>query len=206
MKLAVVCLSLISCCTAASAAEESDFKPLFDGKTLVGWEGDLKVFHVADGAIVAGSLKEPVARNEFLCTTEEYADFELRLKFKLLGKGANAGVQFRTRRIPKHHEVKGYQADLGDGWRGALYDESRRNKLLAQPKAEDVAKVLKRDVWNDYVIRCQGRRIQLWINDLQTVDYTEPDEAIEQTGIIGLQVHGGGPTEAAYKDIRIKKL
>ena len=94
----------------------------------------------------------------------------------MLGVGANAGVQFRSQRIPNHHEVKGYQADLGDGWWGSLYDESRRNKVLVAADPEAVVKqALKRDDWNDYTIRCQGRRIQLWINGQQTVDYTEPD-------------------------------
>ena len=182
------------------------FTPLFDGKSFEGWEGNLKHFRIEDGAIVAGSLNEPIPRNEFLCTKRDYGDFELRLKFKVLGKGANAGVQIRSRRIPNHHEVSGYQADLGDGWWGGLYDESRRNKVLAQPDAAAVEKVLKRDDWNQYVIRCQGRRIRLWINDVETVDYTEPDEALEETGIIGLQIHGGGPSEAWYKDIEIKRL
>lgn len=179
---------------------------LFDGKSLAGWEGNLKSFRIADGAIVGGSLSAPVPRNEFLCTEQAYGDFELRLKFKLLGKGANAGVQFRTRRIPNHHEVSGYQADMGDGWWGSLYDESRRRKILAKADAEAVAKVLKRDDWNEYVIRCQGPRIQLWLNGLETVDYTEPDDTIERSGIIGLQIHGGPPSEAWYKDISIKKL
>ena len=84
-------------------------------------------------AIVGGSLKAPVPRNEFLCLKQEYRDFELRLQFKLLGEGTNAGVQIRSRRIPNHHEMIGYQADLGDGWWGCLYDESRRNKVLAGP-------------------------------------------------------------------------
>lgn len=130
----------------------------------------------------------------------------MRLKFKVLGEGANAGVQIRSRRIPNHHEVKGYQADLGDGWWGSLYDESRRNKILAAADPATVKQVLKRGDWNDYTIRCQGRRIQLSINGQQTVDYTEGDEGIEQTGLIGLQIHGGKPSEAWYKDIRIKKL
>ncbi len=69
-----------------------------------------------------------------------------------------------------------------------------------------MAKLIKPDDWNQYVIRCQGRRIQLWINDRQTVDYTEPDESLEQTGIIGLQIHAGAPGEAWYKDIEIKRL
>src|SRR4051812_6201006 len=110
--------------------------PLFDGKTLNGWEGDTKkTWRIEDGAIVGGSLDEVVPRNEFLCTTKTYGDFELKVRFKLLGdpKAANAGVQIRTKRIPNHHEVSGYQADAGQGYWGALYDESRRNKVLAGP-------------------------------------------------------------------------
>jgi len=191
---------------AAIAADAEGFVSLFDGRTFAGWEGNEKVFRIADGAIIGGSLQEKVARNEFLCTTKEYGDFELRLKFKVLGKGANAGVQFRTKRIPNHHEVIGYQADLGDGWWGSLYDESRRRKILAKADAEAVNKVLKRDDWNEYLIRAQGRNIQLFINGLKTVDYTEPDEAIEQKGVIAVQIHGGPPSEASYKDLQIKEL
>jgi len=56
------------------------------------------------------------------------------------------------------------------------------------------------------VIRCEGPRIQLWVNGLQTVDYTEPESSIPRRGRFGLQIHGGEPAQAAYKDIRIKKL
>ena len=106
--------------SATAARKARQPVSLFDGKTFNGWEGDTtKTFRIQDSAIVGGSLKEPVPRNEFLCTTRTYRNFVLRLKFKLLGKGANAGVQFRSRRIPNHHEVSGYQADLGDpGWWG----------------------------------------------------------------------------------------
>jgi hypothetical protein len=189
-----------------AAAAEPGFEPLFDGRTLEGWEGNSKIFRVEDGAIVGGSLKEPIARNEFLCTQRDFGDFELRLKFKVLGEGANGGVQIRSRRIPNHHEVKGYQADLGDGWWGSLYDESRRNKILSAADPATVKQVLRRNDWNDYTILCQGRRIQLSINGRQTVDYTEPDDGIDETGLVGLQIHAGKPSEAWYKDIRIKKL
>jgi len=183
-------------------------KPLFDGKTLAGWEGDEKTWRVEDGAIVGGSLDANVPRNEFLCTTKSYGDFELKLKFKLLGDKdkANGGVQFRTKRIPKHHEVIGYQADIGKGYWGALYDESRRNKVLAGPKAEDVEKLVKADDWNDYTIRAQGPWIQLWLNGTKTVNYIEKDEKIEATGIFGLQVHGGAKTKVLYKDLMLEEL
>lgn len=180
---------------------------LFDGKSFAGWEGNLEVFRIQDGTIVAGSLDRPVARNEFLCTEQSFEDFELRLKVKLVGKGANAGIQLRTVRIPNHHEVIGYQADMGEGWWGKLYDESRRNRVLAEPPAtDDMKQVVRTDDWNDYVIRCEGPRIQLWLNGTQTVDYTEPDDKIARQGVIAVQIHGGPPSEAWYKDIQIRSL
>ena len=189
-------------------AETEDFAPLHDGRTFDGWEGNLDWFRIEDGAVVAGTLDKQIPRNEFLCTKDEYGDFELRLKVKLLGDPAqaNAGIQIRSRRIPSHHEMIGYQADMGQHYWGCLYDESRRNKILAQPDAASLGKALKVGDWNDYVIRCVGRRIQLWLNGVPTVDYTESDESIERTGLIGLQVHAGPPAEAWYKDIVIKRI
>jgi hypothetical protein len=201
-------LILIAAFTATSlhAAEP---KSLFDGKTLEGWEGDTaKTWRVEDGAITAGSLEKTIPRNEFLCTAKTYENFELRLKYKLVGTEGfvNGGVQVRTSRIPKHHEVIGYQADLGMGFDGALYDESRRNKVLAGPTKEDLAKILKKNDWNEYRIRCEGRRIQLWLNGTRTVDFTEDDPKIPQTGILGLQIHGGAKAVVKYKDITIEEL
>lgn len=187
------------------AAAPAGFTPLFDGQTWEGWKGNREVFRIEQGAIVGGSLNQPVARNEFLSTQREFADFELRLEFKLLGEGANAGVQIRSQRIPDHHEMIGYQADLGEGWWGCLYDESRRNRVLAGPPEAERARPVKANDWNKYVIRCEGRRIQLWINDHQTLDYTEPDATIPQRGLIALQIHGGPPSEAWYRNIYIKE-
>jgi hypothetical protein len=206
----LACLALALFAGSVVRAEDDGFAPLFDGKTLEGWEGKADVFRVEEGAIAAGSLKQAIPRNEFLCTTREFADFELRFEARLRGEGKNAGVQFRSRRIPDHHEVIGYQCDIGvmnerPIW-GSLYDESRRRKFLADGDAQQLAKVLKPDGWNELVVRCEGPRIQIWVNGLQTVDYTETDEGIERTGLIGLQIHGGKPAEASYRKLRIKVL
>jgi hypothetical protein len=181
-------------------------RPLFNGRDLNGWEGDPKWFRVQDGAIVGGNLQQKIPHNFFLATKQEYSDFELTLEFRLQGQGTNAGIQLRSRRIPDHHEMIGYQADLGQSYWGALYDESRRNKILAAPDREQLAKVLKPEDWNRYRIRCEGHRIQLWINDLQTVDYTEQDQSLEQTGLIAVQIHGGPPGEAWYRNLQLRPL
>ncbi|MDX1953057.1 MAG: DUF1080 domain-containing protein [Verrucomicrobiota bacterium] len=198
-------LPLLICFTGLLHAAETK---IFDGKTFRGWEGDTnKTFKIIDGAIVGGTLKEPIPRNEFLCTTRSYTNFVLKLKFKLVGKGANAGIQFRTKRIPNHHEVSGYQADMGDPeWWGCLYDESRRNKILAKSDMSKIKPVFHPEDWNEYVIRAEGDRIQLFINGVQTVDYTEKEEGIEKSGVIAVQIHSGPPSEAWYKEITIEEL
>ncbi|EAQ80282.1 3-keto-disaccharide hydrolase [Blastopirellula marina] len=204
------CFSLLLVALSAASLSAADATPIFDGETLEGWEGKSEWFHVADGAVVAGSLEKAIPNNEFLCTKEEYGDFELTLEAKLVGQGTNAGVQFRSQRIPNHHEVIGYQCDMGSTpvrliW-GSLYDESRRKIFVAEGPAEEVAKTVKRGEWNRLKIRCQGAKIQIWVNDLQTVDYTEADDAIARTGIIGLQIHSGPAAEASYRKLQLKKL
>lgn len=185
-------------------------KRLFDGKTFIGWEGDtVTMWKIMDGAIVGGSLEEKVPHNDFLCTTESYYDFILRLKFRLTGTEGfiNAGIQFRSQRLhDPAYEMIGYQADLGPGYWGSLYDESRRNKTLASPDSATIARILKPGEWNEYEIRAQGKHIQLFINGTQTVDYVEPDDSIPQSGLIGLQIHGGGKALVEYKDIFLEEL
>jgi hypothetical protein len=205
-RLAPIAFLLAALAVPAIAAEPV---PLFDGKTFVGWEGDTaKTWKIEDGAITAGSLDVTVPRNEFLCTTKTYGDFELKVRFKLVGDKAkaNAGIQFRTKRIPNHHEVSGYQADMGQQYWGALYDESRRNKVLAKPDEKLVAGAVKHDDWNEYTIRCEGPRVRLWLNGTMTVDFTETDTQIDRTGVIGLQIHGGAKAKVYYKDVRIEEL
>jgi len=184
---------------------------LFDGKTFAGWEGDTNTtWRLDGGALVGGTLKATVPHNEFICTKRSFTNFVLRLKFKLTGTSGfiNGGVQVRSKHIENPaYELSGYQADMGDPeWWGCLYDESRRNKVLAKSDIAEVNKVLKRNEWNDYEVRCEGKRLRVTLNGYQTVDYLEADAQIEQFGIIGLQIHGGGKAEASYRDITIEEL
>jgi len=199
--------SLIASC--ATGLSDNGNKSLFNGRTLAGWDGDTaKTWRVDNGEILGGTLTEKVPRNEFLATTANYTNFVLRLKFKLTGTEGfvNSGVQIRSQRVPNDSEMKGYQADIGEGWYGTIYDESRRNKPLIKPTEEAVKQAVKVGQWNDYEIRAVGPRIVLAINGVQMVDYTEPDPSIPQFGRIGLQVHGGGKTEVRFKDLNLEVL
>jgi hypothetical protein len=155
-------------------------------------------------------LDKDIPHNEFLCTKKSYRNFELRLEAKLQGKGDNAGVQFRTKRIPKNTEVSGYQCDVGTAWNrsvwGCLYDESRRNKMLAEASPDKLKEWTKKGDWNELRVKAVGNKIELYLNGNLTVQYTEEDATIANEGIIGLQIHSGPPTEALYRRIRIREF
>ncbi len=196
----------------ATVAHADEPRPLFDGKTLVGWEtadGDKRWWKVVDGMITGGSLTERVPHNTFLSTTDWFENFDLTFAIRIRGAGGfvNSGIQIRSIRVPKSSEMSGYQVDAGPGWWGKLYDESRRNKVIGEPKdAEAVAAAIKEDDWNVYRIRADGSRIQSWINGVPALDYTERDKKIPRDGRIGIQVHGGGKALVEVKNILITVL
>jgi hypothetical protein len=208
--LSIVSLIFICFCTSFTKVDFQKSKSLFDGKTFAGWEGDTqKTWRIENGALIGGSLAETVPHNYFLCTNGEYSNFILKLKIKLVGNEGfiNSGVQFRSKRMSNPaYEMIGYQADCGTGFWGSLYDESRRNKTLIKPDSTKINTWLKPNDWNTYEIRAQKNRIQLFINGHKTVDYLETDPSIPQSGLIGLQIHGGGKAEASFKEIVIKEL
>jgi hypothetical protein len=211
MKLTLKAFSLISFALFGCGEGPVDSPvSLFDGQSLSGWQGDtLDTWRVEDGMIVGGSLVETVPNNEFLVTDRSYENFILTLKIKLTGDEGfiNSGVQFHSKRLTNPaYEMEGYQADWGGGYWASLYDESRRNLTLSAPDSTQVMKWVNLDDWNDYKVHAENGRIQLFINGHQTVDYTEEDKSISQSGLIGLQIHGGGKAQVAFKDIFIEEL
>ena len=183
---------------------------LFDGLTFNGWEGDtLNTWRIEDNMIIGGSLIKNVPENNFLCTRRSYSNFILKFKIKLVGHEGfiNAGLQFRSVRATNpSNEMIGYQADWGKEYWASLYDESRRNKTLDSPDSTKVLTWIKQSDWNDYVILANNNRIRLFINGHKSVDYLELDTSIPLSGLIGLQIHGGGKAEVYFKELYIKEL
>jgi hypothetical protein len=190
---------------AAAAPAEEGFVSLFNGKDLTGWEGDAKLWIVEDGKLIGRSPGIPY--NDFLATKKTYADFTLRFQVKLVDNKGNSGVQFRSKRVPPpSHEVSGYQADIAPGWWGKIYDESRRNRVLAGSKDDVLKKALKPTDWNDIEVQAIGKHVSMSINGVKTADYTEQDPKMARDGIIATQIHGGGPMEVQFRNIRIKEI
>ncbi|HPD14653.1 MAG TPA: DUF1080 domain-containing protein [Planctomycetota bacterium] len=204
-KALVFGLAVLGAAAAFAAEAEEGFTPIFNGKDLTGWEGDAKLWLVEDGTLIGRS--PGITYNDFLATTKSYGDFILRFQVKLVENKGNSGVQFRSKRVPPpSHEVSGYQADIAPGWWGKLYDEARRNKVLAGPPDELLKKALKVGDWNDYEVEAIGNKVKLSINGVVTVDYAEPDEKIAREGIIAVQIHSGGPMEVQFRNLRIKEV
>jgi predicted esterase len=185
-----------------TVVETAGLTPLVSGKDLTGWEGDTKLWSNKDGMLIGRS--PGINHNEFLSTTATYGDFVLSLYFRMIDGKGNSGVQFRSVRIP-HHEMSGYQADIGEGYWASLYDESRRNKVLVSAR-EEAIKALNKTDWNHYVVSAAGGKIVLSLNGKRSVEYHEPDAAIARSGLLAVQIHAGGPMEVQFKDMMIQSL
>lgn len=202
-------LSLLFLFVCLSHAEKVS---LFDGKTLNGWDvrkGEEQWWTTRDGMIIGGSMEKKVPHNTFLSTEKSYENFELEFDIKLeKGTGfMNSGLQMRSIRVPNNSEMKGYQVDAGIGWWGKIYDESRRNRVIAEPvNPEALGKVTKDWDWNHYRIVAEGPRIRSWINGVAALDFIERAPGIPQNGLIGFQAHGGGAFEVHLKNVTIKEL
>lgn len=111
---------------------QNDFRSIFDGKTLEGWEGDPTYWTVKDGAIVGTITPETLLKaNTFLIWEGEVADFELKAEFRISESG-NSGINYRSDRVEEvPFALRGYQADI-DGkvnYTGQNYEERKRATL-----------------------------------------------------------------------------
>ena len=176
-------------------ANRENVLTFFNGKDLTGWQGNPELWRVEDGEIIGTSTG--LKRNEFLVNHLTMSDFRLKVKVKLTPNAGNSGIQFRSEALAEG-EVKGYQADVGVGWWGKLYEEHGRALLWDRSGEAHV----RPDDWNDYEIVAIGSRLKTFINGQPCVDLDDPPGA--KSGIIALQLHSGGPFEVRFKDFELQ--
>jgi hypothetical protein len=169
----------------------------FNGRDLTGWQGDPTLWSVEQGEIVgktAGLKHNTFLRSDLLCS-----DFRLTVQVKLVDNQGNSGIQFRSQ-AAAGDEVKGYQADIGVGWWGKVYEELGRGLLWK----ESGERYVKLGEWNTYEIEAVGPKITTAINGKRCADLDDPVGA--RRGIFAFQLHSGGPTEVRYKDLRLELI
>ena len=216
-----------SFCTTAQHSNEK-FTPIFDGKSLAGWNGDTAVWRVEDNSIV-GEVSEakPLKSNTFLIYAGgEPGDFELKAEYKITTAG-NSGIQYRSELFENlPFTLKGYQADI-DGnnvYTGQNYEERGRGflakrgenavlesgkdpqivSMIANP--DSLKSLIKHEDWNEIHIIANGNRLRHFINGVLMSDVTDNDTALRKSkGLIGFQAHVGPPMKVSYRNIRIKQ-
>ena len=210
---AVCCLAVLGCSVGAEEKEDG-FTSLFDGESLEGWHGDEALWTVEDGEIL-GVTDGEIPDNTFLISDGEYANFVLKLKFRLHDHQGNSGIQFRSKEVRElngkefpEFVVAGYQADIAsERYMGILYGE-KTGRGIIHDVTEDVVKKLEeavvKDVWNEYVITADGDHIRQELNGVTTVDIEDPEG--DKKGVIALQLHRGHNMRISFKDIFIKEL
>lgn len=237
-KLLLPATLLLVLLSAFKLIERADkgFKPMFDGKTLNGWEGDPKYWRVEDGEIVGEVTPATLLKaNTFLIWKGGHpADFELKVNYRISDNG-NSGLNYRSVRIDSlPYALKGYQQDI-DGkdkyklgyprYSGQNYEERGRQFLALRgqkvviengkpplvtdslgTKAE-LLKSINFDGWNQLHVIAKGNKLQHYLNGRLMSEVTDNDTVNRKLdGLIGVQVHVGPPMKVEYKDFMIKIL
>ena len=210
----------------SAAGQEGEFRDLFNGTDLTGWEGNPQLWSVQEGAITGQTTdKSPLSLNQFLIWQGgSPKNFELRMKLRVEGEN-NSGIQYRSRRLPDLGEyvVGGYQVDIHPKaeYNGMLYEERARGII-----AEHGQKVIideqgvkwivgstgpvpqaRLGDWTEYTVIVQGNHLVHKVNGKTTVeviDHQVAKRALE--GSLALQIHQGPPMKVQFKSIQLKKL
>jgi hypothetical protein len=205
------------------------WRAIFDGKTLDGWRApDRSYFTVEDGAITGTTTREhnPPYNQFIVWQGGEVADFELKFKFRIFGKQANSGMQFRGA-VKEKGLVWGYQADiaasgpyLGGIWdeygprrslaaRGEknVIDEDGKKTVVRFADADALLKGINLEEWNEYHITARGPHITLRINRQVTAELTDRERGrASSSGVLAMPIIPGEPMKVQYKDIRLNVL
>ena len=164
---------------------------LFDGRSLFGWDVPrVTNWHVEDGAVVADG-----GEKSLLLTPFQFDDFELRCSFHL-SAGGNSGLFLRTAENAANPAKDTYELNICDS-----HATHKTGSLVGRFVAENVPSV--EGAWHDFRVLCEGPHIQVWLDDIQIVDFTDTSDAVRLTGRLGLQMNQG---RAAYRNVLIRPL
>ena len=88
-------------------------------------------------------------------------------------------------------------------WWGGVYEEKGARGVMVNGWKGKAETVVRNGDWNAVEIRCEGPKIDIFINGLHTATLNDD---VKLSGIIAFQLHQGPPMEARFRNIRIKTL
>jgi hypothetical protein len=239
---ALISISLLQVALVATAQhsapvaplKESGFQPIFDGKSLKGWDCDPDFWSVKDDAIVGASKEDHQPKQNTFCIWKggEPSDFELKAEYRLTGiKDGNSGIQYRSVELPDvaRWVMKGYQADidLKQQYTGQVYEERGRTFLALRGQVAEIPAgekpgsiaslgsdaelkgLIKDNDWNEIEIIARGNTIVQILNGHVMSMVIDDDPANRKMkGEIGIQLHRlpGASMKIETRNIRLKNL
>ena len=193
---------------AASDKDGAGWRELFNGKDLDNWTqiGSAK-WRVEDGVIVGGQEGDP-RRSGLLQTKEQFKDFELELEAAIDEHGKyNSGVYLRNDPAGKGGR-SGYQINLGRGQAEEYFAGLFTDRWLDKGDENDT--IRKPLDWNKLRILANGGHIEVVLNGVKVVDYTDPNppEKFLRKGVIAFQTYGaeGHAGWVKFRNIRIRPI
>ena len=206
--LAVFALALTVVCVTADAEPEKDppgkdsgFVPLFDGKSMKGWVGNVGGYEAKDGVLTCLSGK---GKGGKVFTEKEYGNFIIRFEFKLT-PGANNGLALRCP-LEGRPASKGFESQILDNsskrylnkkpfqYHGSLYKCLAARRGFLKPVGE----------WNRQEVILDGNWIKITLNgevileDKDLSRFKRPGK-----GHIGFLGHG---SKVQFRKIELKEL
>jgi hypothetical protein len=213
--------------------DEPGFRSIFDGKTLDGWEGDPKYWRVADGVMTGEITPETIIKSNTFIIWRGGApkDFELKVDYRITS-GGNSGINYRSAVVPdpvtpsNQFAMRGYQCDI-DGqnrYTGNNYEEKGRLFLAVRGQVtrvtgtrtpivlstlgenQELGAVVTAD-WNAVHLTARGNLLMHAVNG-RVMSIVIDDDAAgrKMEGLLGVQVHVGGPMKVEYRNWRLKNL
>jgi hypothetical protein len=211
--------------------DEPGYTPIFDGKSLAGWDGDPKYWRAENGALVGEITPETIIKsNTFIIWRGGTPrDFDLKLEYRITPDG-NSGINYRSVQVPdpvtpsNKFAMRGYQFDI-DGrkrYAGNNYEEKGRLFLAVRGQvtrivgtrppvllstfadAADLATAITEE-WNAVHIIARGHTLTHLLNGRLMSVVIDDDEAHRPAqGSIGVQVHVGPPMKVEYRNLRLR--
>lgn len=120
-----------------------EFKSIFDGKTLAGWDGDATYWSVENGNLIGEITPKTLLKaNTFIIYKDSQpGDFELKLEF-MISENGNSGINYRSEQLDTiPFALRGYQADI-DGknrYTGQNYEERKRTTLAYRGEKAEIS-------------------------------------------------------------------